>query len=325
MKKLPINQNGLNASELVFGCMGLGGGWDRQPIEPAHVKQTHEAVEAALASGINMFDHADIYTFGKAETVFGQVLKEKPGLREEIIIQSKCGIRFGDQASGLPTRYDFSKSYILDSVDGILSRLGIEHLDILLLHRPDPLMDPSEVGEAFHQLKASGKVRSFGVSNMSAGQIRLLQQHTDEKIIVNQLEMSLHKIGWLDTGVHVNQEAARQNTFPEGTLEYCQMENIQIQSWGSLAKGLYSGKNIENESESVKNTAALVQKLAEEKQTTPEAIVLAWLMRHPAGIQPVIGTANPDRIKASADAVTVTLTRDEWYTLYVSSRGVNLP
>ena len=138
MKKLPINENGLNASELVFGCMGLGGSWDRQPIEPEHVKQAHEAVEAALASGINMFDHADIYTLGKAETVFGQVLKEKPGLREEIIIQSKCGIRFGDQESGLPTRYDFSKSYILDSVDGILSRLGIEYLDILLLHRPDP-------------------------------------------------------------------------------------------------------------------------------------------------------------------------------------------
>ncbi|MBS8266459.1 aldo/keto reductase [Mesobacillus boroniphilus] len=305
--------------------MGLGGSWDSSPIESTHVKQAHEAVEAALESGINMFDHADIYTLGKAETVFGQVLKEKPGLREEVIIQSKCGIRFGDQESGLPTRYDFSKSYILDSVDGILSRLGIDYLDILLLHRPDPLMEPAEVGEAFHQLKASGKVRSFGVSNMSAGQIRLLQRNTDEKIIVNQLEMSLNKIGWLDTGVHVNQEAARQNTFPEGTLEYLQMEGIQIQSWGSLAKGLYTGKNIENESESVKNTAALVQKLAKKKQTTPEAIVLAWLMRHPAAIQPVIGTVNPARIQACGDAVNVDLSRDEWYSLYVSSRGERLP
>ncbi|CAM3858669.1 aldo/keto reductase [Mesobacillus thioparans] len=325
MKKLPINENGLNASQLVFGCMGLGGGWDQSPIELGHVKQAHEAVEAALASGINMFDHADIYTLGKAETVFGQVLKEKPGLREEIIIQSKCGIRFGDQESGLPTRYDFSKSYILDSVDGILSRLGIEYLDILLLHRPDALMEPAEVGEAFHQLTASGKVRSFGVSNMNAGQIRLLQKHTDEKIIVNQLEMSLNKIGWLDTGVHVNQEAARQNTFPDGTLEYLQMEGIQIQSWGSLAKGLYTGKNIDGESESVKQTAAMVKKLAEEKQTTPEAIVLAWLMRHPAAIQPVIGTVNPARIKACGEAVNINLSRDEWYSLYVSSRGVNLP
>ena len=325
MKKLPINENGLNASQLVFGCMGLGGGWDRSPFEPEHVKQAHEAVEAAIEAKINMFDHADIYTLGKAEKVFGQVLKEKPGLREEIIIQSKCGIRFADPESGLPGRYDFSKSYILDSVDGILSRLGIDYLDTLLLHRPDPLMEPAEVGEAFHQLKASGKVRSFGVSNMSAGQIRMLQKHTDEKIIVNQLEMSLNKIGWLETGVHVNQEAARQNTFPEGTMEFMQMEGIQVQAWGSLAKGLYSGKNIENESESVKQTAAMVQKLAEEKQTTPEAIVLAWLMRHPAAIQPVIGTVNPVRIKACGDAVNISLSREEWYSLYVSSRGVRLP
>jgi predicted oxidoreductase len=242
-----------------------------------------------------------------------------------MIIQSKLGIRFPDEEKGLPVRYDFSKSYILESVDGILSRLGIDYLDILLLHRPDALMDAREVGEAFHQLKASGKVRYFGVSNMNAGQIRLLQQHCSEKIIVNQLEMSLHKIGWLDTGVHVNQATARDNIFPDGTLEFCQMENIQLQAWGSLAQGLFSGRNIENESENVKKTAALVHKLAEEKQTTMEAIVLAWLMKHPAGIQPVIGTIYPARIKACAESTNITLSRDEWYNLYVRSRGVSLP
>jgi predicted oxidoreductase len=160
---------------------------------------------------------------------------------------------------------------------------------------------------------------------MSAGQIRLLQQHCSEKFIINQLEMSLKHIGWLDTGVHVNQAASLENTFPEGTLEYCQLENIQLQAWGSLAQGLYSGKNIENESEFVKKTAALVAELAEQKQTSKEAIVLAWLMRHPAGIQPIIGTTNPTRIKACAEASEITLSRDEWYTLYVSSRGVSLP
>ncbi len=186
-------------------------------------------------------------------------------------------------------------------------------------------MDSHEVGEAFHELKSSGKVRYFGVSNMSAGQIRLLQQHCNEKIIVNQLEMSLHKLGWLDTGVHVNQAAARNNVFPEGTLEFCQMENIQLQAWGSLAQGLFSGKNIDNERDTVKNTAALVKQLADEKQTSLEAIVLAWLMRHPAAIQPVIGTINPARIRASAEAMNLTLTRDEWYSLYVQSRSVALP
>jgi predicted oxidoreductase len=305
--------------------MGLGGGWNRQAIQAEHIKEAHEVVETALSLGINMFDHADIYAFGKAETVFGEVLKQKPALRENMIIQSKCGIRFADEEKGIPTRYDFSQSYILESVDGILSRLGIEYLDILLLHRPDALMDTREVGEAFRQLKATGKVRYFGVSNMSAGQIRLLQQHSDEKIIANQLEMSLHKMGWLETGVHVNQAAARENIFPEGTLEYCQMENIQLQAWGSLAQGLYSGRNIENESENTKKTAALVHKLAKEKQTSMEAIVLAWLMKHPAAIQPVIGTTNPARIKACAESINLTLSRDEWYSLYVNSRGVPLP
>ncbi|RRJ64011.1 aldo/keto reductase [Paenibacillus oralis] len=325
MTVLPIHNHGLNASRLILGCMGFGGGWSRDPILTEHVKQAHEAVETALASGIHMFDHADIYAYGKAETVFGQVLQEKPELREKMIIQSKLGIRFPDEAGGIPARYDFSKAYILESVDGILSRLGIDYLDILLLHRPDALMDAREVGQAFHHLKASGKVRYFGVSNMSAGQIRLLQTHCSEKLVVNQLELSLHKIGWLETGIHVNQDAAKNNIFPEGTLEYCQLENIQLQAWGSLAKGLFSGASLENTSESVKNTAQLVKRLAEEKQTSPEAIVLAWLMKHPAAIQPVIGTTAPSRIRACAEAENIVLSRDEWYTLYVSSRGVGLP
>ncbi|WP_246145471.1 aldo/keto reductase [Bacillus rubiinfantis] len=323
--KLPINENGLPASRLIYGCMGLGGGWTKDPIEAKHISQAHEVVEVALDNGINMFDHADIYAFGKAETVFGQVLKENPALREKMIIQSKLGIRFPIEDKGIPARYDFSKSYILESVDGILSRLNIDYLDVLLLHRPDTLMDAREVGEAFNTLKASGKVRYFGVSNMSAGQIRLLQRYSTEKLVVNQLEMSLDKIGWLETGVHVNQIAARDNVFPEGTLEYCQLKNIQLQAWGSLAKGLYTGRNLEGASEKVKNTALLVQKLAEEKQVSREAIVLAWLMKHPAAIQPVIGTTNLARIKACTEAVNVTLSRDEWYSLYVSSRGVNLP
>jgi predicted oxidoreductase len=323
--KLPINESGLSASRLIYGCMGLGGGWTRDPIQPEHISQAHEVVELALENGINMFDHADIYAFGKAETVFGQVLKEKPIYRENMIIQSKLGIRFPDEAKGVPARYDFSKSYILKSVDGILSRLQIDYLDILMLHRPDVLMDAREVGEAFHKLKSSGKVRNFGVSNMSAGQIRLLQNHCNEKLVVNQLEMSLDKIGWIETGVHVNQVAARDNVFPEGTLEYCQSENIQLQAWGSLAKGLYTGRNVENESEKVKNTALLIQKMAEEKQVSREAVLLAWLMKHPAAIQPVIGTTNLERIQNCVEAEKVTLSRDEWYTLYVSSRGVSLP
>ncbi|WP_019423954.1 aldo/keto reductase [Paenibacillus sp. OSY-SE] len=323
MTTIPLQRSGYPVSRLVLGCMGLGGDWNSEPFAADHVKQAHEAVEAALDSGINMFDHANIYTRGKAEQVFGQVLKEQPELRERIFIQSKCGIRFAE--GDVPGRYDFSEQHIITSAEGILSRLGIDYIDFLLLHRPDPLMDPDEVASAIHQLKASGKVRAFGVSNMSAGQIRLLQASCNEPFIINQLEMSLAKIGWLDTGVHVNQAAATADIFPEGTMEFCRLENIQLQAWGPLAQGIFSGRSIDDQPESIQATAKLVQHMAEEKSTTPEAIILAWLMKHPAGIQPVIGTVNPARIRACGDAVNVTLSREEWFRLYVSSRGRALP
>ncbi|ANE47639.1 aldo/keto reductase [Paenibacillus swuensis] len=326
MATLPLQQRGLDTSRLILGCMGLGGDWNRQsPITEEHVKQAHEAVEAALSIGINFFDHADIYTAGKAEKVFGQVLKERPELREKMIIQSKCGIRFAEEESGLPGRFDFSEQHIRNSVDGILSRLGVDYLDILLLHRPDPLVEPEEVASVFNYLKTSGKVKHFGVSNMSAAQIQLLQHYIKEPIVVNQLEMSLAKVGFLNAGVHLNQEAAAGDIFPEGTLEYCRLENIQIQAWGPLAQGVFSGKPLVDQPKSIHDTAELVGRMAADKGVTREAIVLAWLMKHPAQIQPVIGTVNPERIRACADAERVQLSRDEWYTLYVSSRGVRLP
>ncbi|UHA75760.1 aldo/keto reductase [Paenibacillus sp. 481] len=324
MKATPLNRRNIPVSQLVLGCMGLGGSWNHDPVTAEHVVQAHHAVEAALSIGINMFDHADIYTKGKAEEVFGRLLKERPEWREQMFIQSKCGIR-PSEAPGIPGRYDLSEAHILRSVDGILQRLGLDYIDFLLLHRPDPLMDPEEVARAIDQLKASGKVRWFGVSNMSAGQIRLLQAYSNEPFVINQLEMSLAKSGWLDTGVQVNTDAAAHDTFPEGTLEYCRLENIQLQAWGPLAQGIYSGRTLDDQPDNVKATAKLVQQLAEQKDTTPEAIVLSWLMYHPAGIQPVIGTANPDRIRACKDAGRISLTREEWYSLYIYSRGNPLP
>lgn len=324
MKTIPLHRRGIPVSRLVLGCMGLGGGWNQNPITAEHIKQAREAIESALSIGINLFDHADIYTYGKAERVFGEVLREQPHLRENMFIQSKCGIRFKEN-SGVPGRYDFSEEHIRRSVDGILERLGVEYIDFLLLHRPDPLMDPEEVARTIHDLKSSGKVRWFGVSNMSQGQIRLLQSYCEEPFLINQLEMSLAKIGWLETGVLVNHREAAENIFPEGTLEYCRLENIQLQAWGPLAQGMFSGNALDDQRDSIKQTAKLVQEMAEQKQTTPEAIVLSWLMTHPAGIQPVIGTVNPARIQACADAEKITLTREEWYSLYVSSRGRALP
>lgn len=324
MKPLQLEKRGIFTSRMVMGCMGLGGGWNQNPITEEDIKQAHQAVDAALSIGINFFDHADIYTFGKAEIVFGQVLKERKDLREKILIQSKCGIRFED-GPGRPGRYDFSSDYIRNSVDGILKRLGVEYIDFLLLHRPDPLMEPEEVAEVIHELKESGKVRNFGVSNMSAAQIKLLQSYSNEPLIINQLEMSLAKLDWLEMGVLVNHNERINAHFPEETLEYCRLENIQIQAWGSLAQGLFSGRNLDGQSESIKETALLVKDMADQKQTSPEAILLAWLMRHPAGIQPILGTTRPDRIQKCGEAMNLTMTREEWYSLFVSSRGRRLP
>ncbi|MGX1830422.1 aldo/keto reductase [Paenibacillus taichungensis] len=324
MKPLQLEKRGISTSRMVMGCMGLGGGWNQNPITEEDIKQAHQAVDAALSIGINFFDHADIYTFGKAEIVFGQVLKERKDLREKILIQSKCGIRFED-GPGRPGRYDFSSDYIRNSVDGILKRLGVEYIDFLLLHRPDPLMEPEEVAEVIHDLKESGKVRNFGVSNMSAAQMKLLQSYSNEPLIINQLEMSLAKLDWLEMGVLVNHNERINAHFPEETLEYCRLENIQIQAWGSLAQGLFSGRNLDGQSESIKETALLVKDMADQKQTSPEAILLAWLMRHPAGIQPILGTTRPDRIQKCGEAMNLTMTREEWYSLFVSSRGRRLP
>ncbi|MFD0050792.1 aldo/keto reductase family oxidoreductase [Actinomycetes bacterium NPDC127524] len=325
MRVMPLEKREVTASRLVLGCMGFGGSWDSSPISDEDVAKAEQAIDEALSLGITMFDHADIYTMGKAEEVFGRVLNSRPGLRDQMVIQSKCGIRFEDEIG--PGRYDFSKEHILNSVDKILQRLSIEYLDIMLLHRPDPLMEPEAVAEAFLQLKSSGKVRNFGVSNMNKGQIELLQAFTEEKLIVNQLELNLKKLDWVDQGVHVNQAAGTGTHFGEGLLEHSMLHDIQIQAWSPLAKGIYSGNDSEKLSEADFKTRELVQKMAAEKGTSREAIVLGWLMRHPAMIQPVIGTTNTERIRNCMDAIEMSkqMTREEWYSLYVSSRGTRLP
>lgn len=325
MAPMPLVQRGIKASRLVLGCMSFGGEWNGDPLTREQIRAAEQAVDAALEIGITMFDHANIYTRGKAEQAFGAILKGRPELRDTIVVQSKCGIRFGEGAA--PQRFDFSHEHILESVDASLRRLETEYLDVLLLHRPDPLVEPDEVAEAFGALKAAGKVRFFGVSNMSAAQIRFLQQALPDQIAANQLELSLARLDWLDQTVHVNQEAGVAVNFSEGLLEYCRMERIQIQAWGPLAQGKFSGRDVTGEAETVRKTAAAVKQMAEAKSTTPEAIVLGWLMRHPANIQPVIGTTNPQRILACRDAEQQAeqMTREEWYSLYVTARGKGMP
>lgn len=325
MASFPLQKYYPEISRLAYGCMGLGGGWSNTSISKDDIKQAHQIIDKALEIGINFFDHADIYTHGKAEQVFGEVLKQRPDLRQQMILQSKCAIRFED--SDAPGRYDFSRSWIEQSVEGILSRLATEQIDILLLHRPDPLMNVTEVSETLSALHKSGKVKHFGVSNMHRYQMELLNAHLEQPLIVNQLEMSLSKHDWLEQGVTVGMPESANVGFTPGTLEYCQLQNIQIQAWGSLSQGLFSGQDVNDKPEHIQETAKLVTKLAEQYSTSCESIVLAWLMRHPVAIQPVIGTTNLNRIQACADSVDVAekLTREHWYQLYVTARGNRLP
>ncbi|WP_457950931.1 aldo/keto reductase [Pseudarthrobacter sp. alpha12b] len=311
--------------EVIYGCMGLGGSWSDEPHGSHHVDQAAAAVQAALDAGITLFDHADIYRSGKSEAVFGEVLAATPGLRERLRLQTKCGIRLNER--GLQTHYDLSRESILERVNGSLERLRTGYVDILLLHRPDPLADPAEVAAAVGQLMAEGKVRQLGVSNMSAAQIDVLQDRLETPVVANQLEMSLLKRAWLESQVLVNHPEHLDYSFPHGTLEYCSRNNITMQAYGSLARGVYTGAEPESPTSAEAATAELVAELAVQYGTSGEAVLLGWLMKHPAGIAPVIGTVNPDRIRACADAARVAqaLTRADWYKLWVTARGSNIP
>jgi predicted oxidoreductase len=324
MKTYSIPHTDLNVSRLALGCMKMGGHWNSDPFTQAEVLGGVSAMQAALEHGINFFDHADIYCMGKSEQVFGEALRQSPGLRQQIIVQSKCGIRFGGQPeSGSPPRFDFSYEHIVNSVEGSLRRLGAERLDVLLLHRPDPLVEPEEVGRAFSELHQSGKVRYFGVSNHTAAQIALLQKYLDQPILFNQVEFNLLHSYLISDGILADMA---ENTYAGvlGTLDYCRLHEITVQAWAPVAQGRIFNLRAEAD-ERTRQTAALIGKLAEAKGVSREAIALAWILRHPAKIQPIIGTTDPKRIAASCQADQVELNREEWWALFNTGRGAPPP
>ena len=325
MQLQPLGVSDLRVSRVAYGCMPLGGAWDASPITLEIEANAMRAVRAALDAGINFFDHADIYCRGKSEEVFSALWSEVPSLRERIILQSKVGIRFGGQPDPADvTRYDFSAEHILRSVEGSLRRLRTDYLDVLLLHRPDVLVEPEEVAQAFDSLQQSGKVRWFGVSNETAPQMELLAAYLRQPIVTNQVEFNVLHTHMLDEGVNFNQYAPRMAR-NIGTLEYCRLHHITMQSWGSLANGRVTGRKVENAGKAITDTAALVAELARAKDVAPEAVVIAWILRHPAHIQALIGTTNPDRISGACQGDGISLTREEWYRLYTAGRGENLP
>ncbi|AFG37388.1 aldo/keto reductase [Spirochaeta africana] len=321
MEYFTIAGTDLEVSAVGYGCMGLGGGWNSNPVSTDDINAARIAMETALESGINLFDHADIYAFGKAEACFGKVLSAAPELRQRMVLQSKCGIRLEDPESGAPQRYDLSRDWILHSVEGILERLGIDCLDILLLHRPDPLMRPDEIAEACSLLHAQGKVRWFGVSNFHHGQIELLQQSLDFPLIINQIQLSLVHSQLIDNGVTWNSSPVAA----DATIEHCYQREIQLQAWGSLDGGILTGRGVPESRPELSQAADTVSRLATQLGVSPEATALSWIMKHPARIQPIIGTTHPGRIAACAQAERDLLDRDQWYQLYTAVRGHSIP
>ncbi|MBS9525208.1 aldo/keto reductase [Litoribacter ruber] len=304
---------------IIYGCMGLGGSWDDSPLEKENIEEARKAIHAALDCGINTFDHADIYNVGKAELAFGEILKENPGLREMIKIQSKAGISLGT-AGGFNT-YHSSKEYFIRQIDKSLKNLQTDYLDTFLIHRPDPLMDVEEIAETFDYLKSEGLVKRFGVSNMSTSHIQLLQYYCDMPITANQIQFSLKHAALIEEGLTYNITKFSQNGVGD-FLPFSKLHNIEIQAWGALDNGLYLNDNDLEETKAVKR---LLEKLAEKYDTNPAAILVAWILRLPYNIKPVIGSTKPQRIQRCAEAAKVNLSREDWYLLYVTARADSLP
>lgn len=259
------------------------------------------------------FDHADIYAGGEAERIFGQAVDA--GLREKIFIQTKCAIRPG-------ICYDFSKKHILESVDKSLARLNTDYIDILLLHRPDTLMEPEEVAEAFDILERAGKVRYFGVSNQNAMQIELLNHYCGKKILIDQLQFSIAHCDIIDSGINVNVHNDAGANRDGSVLEYCRLKDITIQAWSPFQYGMFEGVFLNSDKYPELNR--LIGELAEKYQVTGNAIAVAWILRHPAGIQTIVGSTSRERIQGICRASDVRLTREEWYALYMAA-GKQLP
>ena len=296
-----------------------------EPLGKDTIAKAVRLINVAYDNGITLFDHADIYGAGKCEEAFGEVLKHSPGLRDKIVIQSKCGIRLlADPRPSDPVRFDCSGEHIVNSVEGSLRRLRTDYLDIFLLHQPDALVEPEEVAKAFEGLHRSGKVRHFGVSNHTAAQIERLKKCVCQPLVANQIQLSLEHASLIADGMEANRnECARithSYTGVAGTLDYCFLHDILVQTYSPLRGSLLNPPV--NSTPQVKQAAQALVDVAQKKNTTPSAVALAWLLRHPAGIVPIIGTTNAEHIVENCAADRVMLSREEWYTLFESAAGI---
>ncbi|HEU6911907.1 aldo/keto reductase family oxidoreductase [Streptococcus pneumoniae] len=308
MRYITLGQDDKELSEIVLGMMR---------IKDKSVKEVEELVETALSVGINAFDLADIYGRGRCEELLGLVLKNRPDLREKMWIQSKCGIRIEEF-----TYFDFSKDYIIKSVDGILQRLKIDYLDSLLLHRPDALMESDQVAEAFDLLYKQGKVRDFGVSNQNPMMMELLKKDVKQPLAVNQLQLSAAFTPGFESAFHVNMEDSQAAMRDGSIFEYCKLHDVVIQAWSVLQFGYFKGNFVGNEKFQALNQ--VLDRLAIKYGVTSSTIAISWILRYPAKMQAVVGTTNPKHLREVSRAANFSLTRKEWYEIYLAA-GNNLP
>ena len=309
MKYVELGQNKTRVSNVVLGLMRIP--------ELKEGQKVASLVNSALDNGINMLDIADCYTKGRAEELLGEAFKCDPSLRDKVFLQSKCGI-----VKDPFYFFDFSKEHIIEAVEGSLKRLNTDHLDCLLLHRPDALMEPDEIGEAFNTLRQSGKVLNFGVSNFNPYQMRLLQSGLDMPLVANQVQMSICHTVMFNAGFNVNMDTPESVMHDGGVLEHCRLHDMAIQAWSVMQHGFFQGVFIGNPQYLKLNN--VLDKLAQKYEVTATAIAIAWVLRYPGKMQAVIGTTKEQRIADSAKASEIKLTREEWYELYLAA-GNDLP
>jgi predicted oxidoreductase len=304
MKKIELGKSGLQVPNIAVGCMRMN---SLNQVEAASF------IDKAMELGANFFDHADIYAGGACERIFADAVQMNPSVREKMILQSKCGIKPG-------VMFDFSKEHILSSVDNILKRLRTDYLDILLLHRPDALVEPEEVADAFDQLEKSGKVLHFGLSNQKPMQIQLLQKYVKQPILANQLQLRITNANMISNGLEVNMLTEKSVDRDGSILDFCRLKDITIQPWSPYQYGFFEGVFLDNDKFPKLNET--INRIAAQYQVTNTTIAMAWLLRHPAKFQPVTGTMSTKRLEEICQASELYLKREEWYQIYLSAGNI---
>lgn len=304
MKHVKFGNTGLKVPAIVVGCMRLNS---------LDIQSAAKHIENALENKVNFFDHADIYGNGECEELFGKALNLTSIKREDVFIQSKCGIIPG-------VMFDLSKEHIITSVDNSLKRLGMEYLDALLLHRPDALVEPEEVAEAFDKLEMAGKVRYFGVSNMKPMQIELLQKYVKQTLVANQLQVSAAHSSMISNGMEVNMLTNGAIDRDGSVLDYCRLKDMTIQAWSPFQYGMIKGVFLQNDDFAVLNNK--LAELGEKYGVSATTMAAAWLLRHPANMQILAGSMNIERFNEICKACDIQITKEDWYQIFMAAGNI---